>query len=81
MGKTDSTAKSDLNRRLRRATWLSVAALVPYCAFIAILSFVPEILARRPIESSPASLALYLALVLFAWPVIIAIYYARTATR
>jgi uncharacterized membrane protein (DUF485 family) len=65
-----------IGRRLRRVAWLSLAGLAPYAAFIALLSLDPAAMGARPFGGA-VSLAIWLALFLFAWPVIVAILYLR----
>jgi uncharacterized membrane protein (DUF485 family) len=77
MGDQITPERSGIDRRLRRVWWLSAAGVAPYIAFVALLSLSPATLGLRPIPDTSISLAIWLALFLFAWPVVVAVIYIR----
>ncbi len=68
--------RSIIARRLRRVVAYSIAASLPYVAFVILLIVSPATMGERPFGGS-VSLAIYSAFFLFAWPIIIAAVYLR----
>jgi uncharacterized membrane protein (DUF485 family) len=68
--------RSIIARRLRRVVAFSLAASLPYVAFVTLLIVSPATMGLRPFGGS-VSLAIYLAFFLFAWPIFIAAIYLR----
>jgi uncharacterized membrane protein (DUF485 family) len=65
---------------MSRVWRMSIAAIVPYFAFIGVLSVAPASLGWVPFGGS-ISIAIYLGLFLFAWPIIVSVAYKLAADR
>jgi len=80
MGESNSRNAELLARRRRHAWGFSLAAALPFLVFLAVLTTAPISLGWRPFGGA-ISIAIYLAVLLYAWPVVIGAAYIITADR